>query len=147
MTSCKGGYNIILPQLKLNHPELMSSSTTRLVPSPVLWFEQIRGSSAGLNCIRVHLDHGRSLGWMRVHLYVGVHWDTAKRNMKLNNGCVGMEARYTANGYFEKVEGLKDRCVYMYTHTQHARAQTKLSQITLCLWTETKEQFLPDCTK
>ena len=84
---------------------------------------------------------------MRVHLYVGVHWDTAKRNMKLNNGCVGMEARYTANGYFEKVEGLKDRCVYMYTHTQHARAQTKLSQITLCLWTETKEQFLPDCTK
>ena len=62
---------------------------------------------------------------MRVHLYVGVHWDTAIRNnMKLNNGCVGMETRYTTNGYFVKVEGLKDRCVYMYTHTQHAHAQS-----------------------
>ena len=33
----------------LNHPELMSSSTTGLVPYPVLWCEQVRGGSVGLN--------------------------------------------------------------------------------------------------
>ena len=33
----------------LNHPELMSSTTTGPVPCPVLWFENVRGGSVRLN--------------------------------------------------------------------------------------------------
>ena len=33
----------------MNHSELISSSTTGLVPCAVLWFENVRGGSIGLN--------------------------------------------------------------------------------------------------
>ena len=44
-----GSNHINLQSVERNHSELMSSSTTGQVPCPVLWFEQVRGCSIGLN--------------------------------------------------------------------------------------------------
>ena len=74
---------------------------------------------------------------------------TIPEDMKnLNNGDVGTKTGYKANGYFLKVEGLKDRCAYVYTHTQHAQcSQTRLLQISYCLQAEQKKLYLPECKK
>ena len=74
---------------------------------------------------------------------------TIPEDMKnLNNGDVGTKTGYKANGYFLKVEGLKDRCAYVYTHTQHAQcSQTRLLQISYCLQAEQKKLYLPECQK
>ena len=53
---------------------------------------------------------------------------------KLNTGEVGAKTGYKANGYFLMVEGLKNRCAYVYSHTQHAAcSQTKFSQLSYWL--------------
>ena len=74
---------------------------------------------------------------------------TILEDMKnLNNGDVGTKTGYKANGYFLKVEGLKDRCAYVYTHTQHAQcSRTRLLQISYCLQAEQKKLCLPECPK
>ena len=50
----------------------------------------------------------------------------------MNNFYVGCNTGYKANGVFVKL-CLIDRCVYVYTHTQHAQcSRTYFSQISGC---------------
>jgi len=53
----------------LNHSKLTSSSTTFLVPCPVLWFKQVRGGLVGLNHPELMTNN-----YPMIVISSGTHW-------------------------------------------------------------------------
>ena len=69
----------------LNHPELMSSSTTGLVPCPVLWFEQVGRvepprTHVKLNHNEFTVKHSTvNLSMISSRYSVDTHWPPSRR--------------------------------------------------------------------